>query len=85
MKLFLGLVMASALIIPALIIPARAAGTIGSQPAVASTTILVEGGCGHDAHRDERGNCRPNWREWDGRGCPRGWHLGAEGHKCWPN
>jgi hypothetical protein len=80
MKVLLGLVMASALIIPA-----QSAPTIASQPQIAGSTILVEGGCGRDYHRDERGYCRPNWREWDGRACPPGWHLGGEGRRCWPN
>jgi hypothetical protein len=67
----------------ALIIPAQSAPTMVSQPAVASTTILVEGGCGRDFHRGEDGRCHPNWREWDHRACEPGWHL-RDG-RCWPN
>jgi hypothetical protein len=80
MKSFLGLVMAVALISPARAMVALAPGARPAGP-----TILIEGGCGRDYHRDEHGNCRPNWREWDGRRCPPGWHLGPEGHRCWPN
>ena len=80
MKAFLGLVMAAALISPTYAAPAAIPATSTGGP-----VILVEGGCGPDHHRDERGYCRPNWREWGGRACPPGWHLGAEGRRCWPN
>jgi hypothetical protein len=80
MKAFLGLIMAAALISPT-----QAAFTPMPQTSVTGSVILVEGGCGRDYHRDDRGYCRPNWREWDGRVCPPGWHLGPEGHRCWPN
>ena len=36
----------------------------------AGPIILIEGDCGRDYHRDERGFCRPNWREMEGRACP---------------
>jgi hypothetical protein len=80
MKSFLGLLVAAALAIPA-----QAAPIVTSGSTVAGSIILVEGGCGRDYHRDERGYCRPNWREFQGRACPPGWHLGPEGRRCWPN
>ena len=82
MRAFLGLVMAAALASPA-----GAAITAAPAPGVSNPTILVEGGCGRDYHRDFRGYCVPNWREWQPgwRACPPGWHLGAEGRRCWPN
>jgi hypothetical protein len=82
MKAFLGLIMAGSLITPL-----QAAQTMVAGVTSASPVILVEGGCGRDYHRDERGYCRPNWREWESgwRACPPGWHLGGEGRRCWPN
>jgi hypothetical protein len=47
--------------------------------------ILAEGDCGRDYHRDDRGRCVPNWHEMEGRECPRGYHIGPEGKRCWPN
>jgi hypothetical protein len=79
MNSFLGLVMAAALIGPA-----QASLTLAPRPTVGAM-ILVAEDCGRDAHRDERGVCRPNWREMEGRECPRGWHVGPEGKRCWPN
>jgi hypothetical protein len=81
MKALLGLVMAAALIAPA----TQAAQTEGPGVTGAGSIILAEGGCGRDYHRDFRGYCVPNWREWEGRACPPGWHLGPEGRRCWPN
>jgi hypothetical protein len=78
MSSFLGLVMAAALIAPA------QASSAPAQP-VNGHVILIAEDCGRDAHRDERGICRPNWREMEGRECPRGWHVGPEGRRCWPN
>jgi hypothetical protein len=82
MKAFLGIVMAAALVSPTF-----AAPTVAPPASSASSIIMVEGGCGRDYHRDERGSCRPNWREWEpgSRACPPGWHLGPEGRRCWPN
>ena len=77
MKAFLGLVMAAALILPAQAAVRTAPGTVAANP-----TVLVEGGCGRDFHRDGRGYCRPNYREWERvRACPPGWHLGPEGRR----
>ena len=82
MRAFLGLVMAAALVSPA-----GAAMTVAPSAGVSNPTILVEGGCGQGYHRDGRGYCVPNWREWQPgwRACPPGWHLGPEGRRCWPN
>ena len=79
MKVFLGLIVAAALALPA-------QGGVTAGPRVSGTdgVILVEGGCGPDAHRDREGYCRPNYRE-ERPVCPRGYHLGAEGRHCWPN
>ena len=78
MKAFLGFMMAASLVASAQASPAP-------RVTPASSIILVEGDCGRDAHRDERGVCRPNWREMEGRECPRGWHIGPDGRRCWPN
>jgi len=84
MKAFLGLVTAATLALPTLAISAHAAQSPIPGASGAGSVILVEGGCGPDYHRDERGYCRPNWREWErGRACPPGWHLGRD--RCWPN
>jgi hypothetical protein len=82
MKAVLGLILATALAVPA-----SAAVSIVPGSTVTNPTILVEGGCGRDYHRGEDGRCRPNWREWEQgwRACPPGWHLGHEGRRCWPN
>jgi hypothetical protein len=47
--------------------------------------VLAEGDCGRDYHRDEHGRCVPNWHEIEGRECPRGYHVGPDGRRCWPN
>ena len=53
--------------------------------APAGPLIFAEGDCGRDYHRDERGRCVPNWREMEGRECPRGYHPGPDGRRCFPN
>jgi len=82
MKAIMGLVMAAALISPT-----QAAPSLELHTSTDGSIIQVEGGCGRDYHRDERGFCHPNWREWQNgwRACPPGWHLGGEGRRCWPN
>jgi hypothetical protein len=52
--------------------------------------VKVAEGCGADRWRDPSGHC--HWFHTGGgslRGtvfaCPPGWHVGPEGHKCWPN
>ncbi len=82
MKVVLGLVMVAGLISPTQAAPTAVPPTSGI-----GSIILVEGGCGRDFHRNDRGECRPNWREWEQgwRACPPGYHLGGEGRRCWPN
>lgn len=49
---------------------------------------LVYGGCGPMGHRGPYGGCRAGGQwggYWRGRPCPRGFHLGAGGRRCWPN
>ena len=50
--------------------------------------IQVFGGCGPMGHRGPYGGCRPGG-QWGGyrpgRACPRGFHLGPYGRRCWPN
>jgi len=43
---------------------------------------LVAEGCGPGWWRGPAGRCHPMAM---GRACPRGYHLGPEGHRCWPN
>jgi hypothetical protein len=44
--------------------------------------VKVAEGCGPGWWRGPRGRCHPMAR---GRACPRGFHLGPEGRRCWPN
>ena len=44
-------------------------------------TPIAEG-CGPGWWRGPSGRCHPMAV---GRVCPRGYHLGPEGHRCWPN
>jgi hypothetical protein len=46
-----------------------------------SITRVAEG-CGPDRWRDDHGHCHPMAHD---RVCPRGYHLGPEGHRCWPD
>ena len=43
---------------------------------------LVAEGCRPGWWRGPVGHCHPMAV---GRACPRGYHLGPEGHRCWPN
>lgn len=79
MKAILALALAAVLTVPAL----AASGAIAPSEGV-SAIVRVEGGCGRDAHRDREGYCRPNYRE-ERPICPRGYHLGEDGRRCWPN
>ncbi len=45
-------------------------------------TIRVAEGCGPGFWRGPGGACHPFAR---GRFCPRGFHLGPQGKRCWPN
>ena len=50
--------------------------------------IQVYGGCGPYGHRGPYGGCRPGGQAGGygfGRACPRGFHLGPYGRRCWPN
>jgi opacity protein-like surface antigen len=47
----------------------------------AAVTLVAEG-CGPGWWRGPAGHCHPMAV---GRVCPRGYHLGPEGHRCWPN
>ena len=47
-----------------------------------SLVITVAEGCGPGWWRGPNGACHPLPQ---GRACPRGYHLGPEGHRCWPN
>jgi len=44
--------------------------------------IQIAEGCGEGFWRGPGGHCHPMAK---GRECPRGYHLGPEGQKCWPN
>jgi hypothetical protein len=44
--------------------------------------VPVAEGCGPGWWRGPEGRCHPMAR---GRACPRGYHLGPEGGRCWPN
>jgi hypothetical protein len=45
-------------------------------------TIKVAEGCGPGFWRGPHGVCHPMAVN---RACPRGFHLGPEGRRCWPN
>lgn len=69
---------------------ASAAMTPAPIVGVDPTVVKVAEGCGADRWRDPSGRC--HWFHTGGgslRGtvyaCPPGWHVGPEGHKCWPN
>jgi hypothetical protein len=47
-----------------------------------SAIVKVAEGCGPGFWRGPRGFCHPMAM---GRACPIGYHLGPEGHRCWPN
>jgi len=50
----------------------------GAQNAV----VKVADGCGRGEWRGPRGRCHPMY---NGRACPRGYHLGPERKRCHPN
>jgi hypothetical protein len=62
------------------------AANAGMMPAPvgvgASAIVKVAEGCGPGFWRGPHGHCHPMAM---GRECPRGYHLGPEGHRCWPN
>ena len=70
----------SASALPFSTLPAPASGDRG--------IILVYGGCGPFGHRGPYGGCRPGGQAGGyipGRACPRGFHIGRGGRRCWPN
>jgi len=54
------------------------AAPVGSD----SLVIKVAEGCGPGFWRGPGGHCHPFAVN---RACPPGYHLGAEGKRCWPN
>jgi hypothetical protein len=46
-------------------------------------TIKVAEGCGRGFWRGPGGACHP--MAGPNRFCPPGFHIGPEGHRCWPN
>ena len=54
---------------------------LGSAPAGApeASIIQVAQGCGPGMHRGPAGACRPMFS------CPRGWHPGPYGRRCFRN
>jgi hypothetical protein len=46
-------------------------------------TIKVAEGCGKGFWRGPHGACHP--MAGPNRFCPPGFHIGPEGHRCWPN
>ena len=47
-----------------------------------SAVVKVAEGCGPGFWRGPGGRCHPFAVS---RACPRGYHLGPEGRRCWPN
>jgi len=59
------------------------AGVLVAPVGDAGVTITrVAEGCGPGFWRGPNGNCHPMAMN---RACPRGYHLGPEGKRCWPN
>ena len=48
----------------------------------AGLVVKTAEGCGPGWWRGPGGRCHPFAT---GRACPRGYHLGPEGRRCWPN
>ena len=88
MKALLGMVMAAALLSPA-----QASVRFVSPAPAGSPITQVADGCGPGFHRNPYGHCRPNrWererereRRFERLECPRGYHLGPDARRCWPN
>jgi hypothetical protein len=68
--------------------PASAAMPADQGVSPSAPVVLVYGGCGPYGHRGPYGGCRAGG-QWGGyrwaRPCPRGFHLGPYGRRCWPN
>jgi len=75
-KLILG-----ALLTVGLAASAQAAMTVPSVDKGPAVTLVAEG-CGPGFWRGPAGRCHPFATN---RMCPRGYHLGPEGRRCWPN
>ena len=56
--------------------------SVPAPATTAGTVIKIAEGCGPGFWRGPGGHCPPFAV---GRACPVGYHLGPEGHKCWPN
>lgn len=61
---------------------ANAAVAIAPIAAPGSAVVKVAEACGAGFWRGPGGKCHPMAK---GRACPGGYHLGPDGHKCWPN
>ena len=70
----------------ALVLSLASTASAGISPAPISKAgdlvINVAEGCGRGWWRGPGGRCHPMPR---GRACPRGYHLGPQGRRCWPN
>jgi hypothetical protein len=64
-----------------LTVSAQAAMVVPTLEKGAAVTLVAEG-CGPGFWRGPGGNCHPFAHR---RMCPGGYHLGPEGHRCWPN
>ena len=62
------------------------AASAGMMPApvggAGSAIVKVAEGCGPGFWRGPAGHCHPMAMN---RACPRGYHLGPEGRRCWPD
>jgi hypothetical protein len=62
---------------------AASAAVVAAPPAQPGTLVIkVAQGCGPGFWRGPGGHCHPYARH---RACPRGYHLGSHGKRCWPN
>ena len=61
-----------------------ASATIVAAPPAKTDALIVKvaQGCGPGFWRGPGGRCHPYVRH---RACPRGYHLGPRGRRCWPN
>ena len=99
MKIFIALTLAAVTLTAIGARPTAARPTAASQSAasqsghgsISPSAQLIADGCGPDAFRGPAGRCRPFARErmreraFERRACPRGYHPGREGRRCWPN
>ncbi|HLH11270.1 MAG TPA: hypothetical protein VKV77_05245 [Methylovirgula sp.] len=76
-KLFLGAALAAAMAAPA-----YAGPLLAPVSELGLTITKVAEGCGQGFWRGPDGRCHPFAHS---RVCPRGYHLGPEGRRCWPN